>query len=240
MASGSGVPYAWLQEAWAGHGDTQVRSVGVDGGEWAQTADWALCFWASSSRRGLWMQLGGQLGECCSSGCGRLESQPISRKEVTHTHHTWAITADQGDPPTRRVTKVPDASLPDANTPTRLSYLPPPGSGQLKDKPVTGKWRWGWGVVGGWVGSASSMTWGLTPSGEQPSQQHRSWDLGGTGARPSGWTQLGMSSRACEKLTGHQSKMVLKSVVRAGSAAASRVASVALGSCRHSCAWAAR
>lgn len=85
---GGGVLYAWLQEAWAGHGDTQVRSVGVDGGERAQTADWALCFWASSSKHGLWMQLGGQLGECCSSGCGRLESQPISRKEVTHTHHT--------------------------------------------------------------------------------------------------------------------------------------------------------
>lgn len=216
---------AGLGRAW-GHAG---QSVGVDGGERAQTADWALCFWTSSSRHGLWMQLGGQQREFCSSGCGQLESQPISRKEATHTHHTWAITADQGDPAARRVTKVPDASLPDANAPTRLPYLPPPGSGQMKDKPVTRKGWWGWG----WVGSASSMTWGQPPPGSSPASSTGR----GLGHR---WTQLGVSLRACEKLTGHQSKMVLKSVVRAGSAAASRVASVALGSCRHSCAWAAR
>lgn len=55
----------------------------------------------------------------------------ISGRELTHTHHTWAITPDQVVPTARRVTKVPDTSLLDANIPTRLSYLPPPGYRQL-------------------------------------------------------------------------------------------------------------
>lgn len=90
--------------------------------------------------------------------------------------------------------------------------------------------KWGWGT-----GPAPLLA---NPLPGEPIQQHMSWGLGAQGPDTLGgysWEGVKGPSPAQP-----QSKMVLKSVVRAGSAALCRVASVARGSRRQSCDWASR